>query len=122
MPTPELPRDELEAALRARGELDRELEPHVIDSFLDRVERAIDARVDARIDARLQQRVKAEVARQEPSSGPGAGSVVLALGSIGCGIGVTGAATGMGGVEGFIVAVVAWIAIGAINVAHALRR
>lgn len=122
MPSPELPRDELEAALRARGELDRELEPHVIDSFLDRVERSIDARVDARIDARIAAHAPERRPQDDRSSGPGAGSVILGLGSIGCGIGATGAATGMGGTEGFLVAVVAWLAIAAINVAQALRR
>jgi hypothetical protein len=122
MPSPELPRDELEAALRARGELDRELEPHVIDSFLDRVERSIDARVDARIDARMAARGPARRPADEGSSGPGTGSVILGLGSIGCGIGVTGAATGMGGTEGFLVAIVAWLAIALINIANAVRR
>ena len=122
MSTPELPRDELEAALRTRLELGRELEPHVIDTFLDRIERAIDARVDARIDARVAARVKAEVERRPRAPGPSAGSVILALGSIGCGIGATGVATAMSGVEGFLVAVVAWIAIGLINVAYAVHR
>jgi hypothetical protein len=31
-------------------------------------------------------------------------------------------ATAMSGVEGFLVAVVAWIAIGLVNVAYAVRR
>ena len=118
MSTPELPRDELEAAFRARRELDRELEPHVIDTFLDRVERSIDARVDARVEARM----RARPPESRRSGGTSFGSVVLALGSIGMGIGATGAATGMGELEGFLVAVIAWIAIGAINVAYALRR
>ena len=122
MSTPELPRDELEAALRARLELDRALEPQVIDTFLDRIERAIDVRVDARIDARVAARVKAEVEQRPRTPGPSAGSVILALGSMGCGIGATGAGTGMGGVEGFLVAIVAWIAIGLINVAYAVHR
>jgi hypothetical protein len=118
MPEPEIPRDELQAALRARGELDRELEPHVIDSFLDRVERSIDARVDARVEARLRASAP-ERASDRPRSG---GGVVLALGSIGLGIGATGAANGMGGTEGFIVAIVAWLAIAVINVANAVHR
>ena len=118
MPEPEIPRDELQAALRARGELDRELEPHVIDAFLDRVERSIDARVDARVEARLKASVPE---RDRPRSG-GGGSVFLALGSIGLGIGATGAANGMGGTQGLIVAIVAWLAIAVINVANAVHR
>ena len=42
-------REELRAAVAARGELGRELEPDVIDAFIDRVGAAIDARVDARL-------------------------------------------------------------------------
>ena len=41
---------------------------------------------------------------------------------MGCGIGATGAGTGMGGTEGFLVAIVAWVAIGLINVAYAVHR
>jgi hypothetical protein len=120
MAEPEIPRDELQAALRARGELDRELEPHVIDAFLDRVERSIDARVDARVEARIRASVP-ERASDRPRTG-GGGSIFLALGSIGLGIGATGAANGMGGSEGVIVAIVAWIAIALINIANAVHR
>ena len=119
VPEPEIPRDELQAALRARGELDRELEPHVIDAFLDRVERSIDARVDARVEARIRASVP-ERASDRPRSG--GGSIFLALGSIGLGIGATGAANGMGGSEGVIVAIVAWVAIALINIANAVHR
>ena len=52
----------------------------------------------------------------------GGGSVILALGSIGLGIGGTGAANGMGGTEGLIVAIVAWVAIALINIANAVHR
>jgi hypothetical protein len=44
-----VPQEELRAAVAARGELGRELEPDVIDAFIDRVGAAIDARVDARL-------------------------------------------------------------------------
>ena len=46
MAAPQIPRDDLIAAARARRELGDELEPAVVEAFLDRVERAIDARVD----------------------------------------------------------------------------
>ncbi len=48
--------------------------------------------------------------------------MILGPGSIGCGIGVTAAATGMGGTEGFLVAILAWLAIALINIANAVRR
>lgn len=101
----DLPRDELEAAVEARRELGREREPEVIDSFLDRVEKAIDARVDARLARR---------------GGRGAdwGFVVLAVSSLGIGIAVTGAATGT---DHAWVAVVAWAAIVLVNLLYYRR-
>jgi hypothetical protein len=112
----EIPRDEVRAALHARDELAREYEPAVVEAFAERVEREIDARVDARLA-----RMRDERPARSPS-GPGTGSIVLALGSMGLGIGATGAATGMGGSEGVVVAIVVWIAIALINVANAARR
>ena len=37
-------RDELQAAIEARKELGQEMEPHVIDSFLDRIEQSLKRR------------------------------------------------------------------------------
>ena len=45
-------RDDLQAALAARRELGEELEPHVIDSFVERIERRIDERVNSRAPVR----------------------------------------------------------------------
>jgi hypothetical protein len=39
-------RDELEAAIEARKELGAELEPQVIDGFVERIERRLDTRSD----------------------------------------------------------------------------
>jgi hypothetical protein len=39
-------RDELEAAIEARKELGAELEPQVIDGFVERIERRLDTRAD----------------------------------------------------------------------------
>ena len=72
-------------------------------------------RVEARIRASVPERVS-----ERPRSG--GGGVFLALGSIGLGIGATGAANGMGGTQGLIVAIVAWIAIALINIANAVHR
>lgn len=122
MADPEIPRDELQATLRARTEVGRELEPHLIDTFLDRIERSIDARADARIEARLRAYGALGATRERPSPGPSGTTVVLALGSMALGVGATGAATAFGDVTGFLAAVAVWTAIAAINVAHALRR
>jgi hypothetical protein len=119
MPVPEIPRDELHAAVRARGELDRELEPHLIETFLDRVERTIDARVDARIDARM----KAYGHDRQRSKGMSSfWTVALALGSMALGIGAIGAASALDDPFSFLVGVTAWIAIAVINLAHVPRR
>jgi hypothetical protein len=119
MPVPEIPRDELQAALRARGELDRELEPHVIDTFLDRVERTIDARVDARIEAR----VRAYAPDRPRKAGMSSfWTVTLALGSMSLGVGAIGAASALDDPFSFLVGVAAWIAIAVINLAHVPRR
>jgi hypothetical protein len=122
MPDPHIPREELQAALDARSELGRDLEPHLVDTFLDRVERSIDARADARIEARLRAAGGLNGARDRDRPGPSAATVVLALGSMAFGVGATGAATAFGDVMGFLAAVAVWTAIAAINVAHALRR
>jgi hypothetical protein len=119
MANPELSRDELEVALRARGELDRELEPHVIDAFLDRVERNIDARVDAR----LQARGEVAVDRAKPSQGSSPGTVILPLGSMFLGVLATAAVADLGSATAqVVIAIVAWIAIVAVNVVYAARR
>ena len=110
MSRPELPREEVAAALRARRELGDDLEPEVVDAFLDRVGKSIDARVDARL-AQRHGRAGGPAPRQ---------SLALPLGSIALGIPVTGAATGMGD-GGIVVAIVAWIAIAAVNVVHTRR-
>jgi hypothetical protein len=107
MPEPPVDRHDVETALEARRELGPEYEPQVIDSFVERIERRIDERVGAR-----------KPAERHPIP------LLLPLGSLGIGIGVTGAALGPtnGGAGGIIVAVIAWIAIALVNVAYALRR
>ena len=109
---PELPRDDLAAAVAARRELGDEAEPALVESFLDRVEAAIDARVDERL-------ARDERPRRSPSGSRA--SVPLALGSMGIGIAATGAANGLAH-GGALVAIVAWLVIAAINIAHALGR
>ena len=48
--------DELRAALKTRQELGEEFEDEIVESFLSRVEDAIDARVEARVNEALRDR------------------------------------------------------------------
>ena len=100
-------REELHGALEARRELGAEYEPEVVDSFVERIERRLDERTKERRPV-------------EQKAIP----LLLPLGSLGLGIGATGAALGPtnGGAGGIIVAIIAWIAIAIVNVAYALRR
>ena len=52
MTGPEIPREEAASPLGARRELGAEMEPAVVEAFVERVERQIDARVDARLAER----------------------------------------------------------------------
>ena len=109
MAASEVQRDDLAAALGARRELGPDSEREVVEAFLDRVGTSIDARVEQR---------RAEQRREKRSPG-GRGSIPLALGSTGIGIAATGAASGLD--DGEPVAIIIWLVIGAINIAHALR-
>jgi hypothetical protein len=98
-------REDVQAAIEARKELGEEMEPQVIDAFLERVEKRIDKRL-------------------ERAPAPHHSITPLALGSLFAGVAATGAALGTtdGGAGGIIVAVIAWIAIAIVNVAVARWR
>jgi hypothetical protein len=100
----ELPREEVTAAIEARRELGQELEPQVIDGFLERVGHAIDERVDQRLKKR---------------DGDGEGTIGLAVVSLLFGIPLTGIGAGTTGLAGLVVV---WAGIVLVNFAYALRR
>ena len=111
MAAPDVPRDDLSAAVEARKELGPEAERE-----LDRlVPRARGDAIDERVDQRLAERARA----QQPPGSP-RGTIPLALGSMAIGIAVTGASSGLAE-GGMVVAIVAWIAIAVINIAHITR-
>ena len=78
-------RDELEAAIAARREVGAELEPHVIDGFVERIEKRIDQRAR-------------ELAPTKSRTGPD--TTRLALGSLVFAIPLLGIAGGTPGVPG----------------------
>lgn len=102
----ELPGDEVAVAVEARRELGQELEPQVIDGFLERVGKAIDERVDQRLMKR--------------GSHEGDDSKIgLAVVSLLFGIPLTGIGAGTTGLAGLVVV---WAGIVLVNFAYALRR
>jgi hypothetical protein len=111
MPEPTVDRGDVETALEARRELGPDYEPQVIDAFVERIERRLEHREGTREGTR-------EPAERRPIP------VLLPLGSLGIGIGATGAALGPtnGSAGGILVAIIAWIAIAVVNAAYALRR
>jgi hypothetical protein len=101
----QLPREEVSVAIETRRELGQDLEPQVIDGFLERVGKAIDARVDERL------------AKLPGDGGRRQGSVVFI--SLLFGIPLTGIGAGTTGLAGLVVV---WLGIVLVNFAYALRR
>jgi hypothetical protein len=101
----ELPREELAAAVEARREVGQELEPHVIEGFLERVGQAIDERVDERL------------AKRAP--GDSRGQIGLAVMSLLFAIPLTGVGAGTTGLAGLLVV---WVGIVLVNLAYAFKR
>ncbi len=100
-------RDDLIAAISARRELGERLEPEIVESFLERVERGIHDRVDDRVDARVNQRRPAARAVQRA----GVGAVGKLAVTLAFGIPLTGVAGEMAGPAGVIGALLALVAI-----------
>jgi hypothetical protein len=101
----EVPREELVAAMEARRELGQELEPQVIEGFLERVGKQIDERVDQRLKRRGSEGDESRI-----------GLVVV---SLLFGIPLTGIGAGTTGLAGLLVV---WAGIVLVNLAYALRR
>ena len=105
-------RDDVASAVRARHELGDELEPAVVDAFLDRVERAIDAQVDAK--------VAESKSRRRGSGGMDAGQrLALSIVSLGTGIPITAIAAEQAGAQGILIV---WLGIVGVNVAQRFSR
>lgn len=118
MSAPESVREELRASLAAQRELGRDFEPEITDAFLDRLSRQIDARVDERV-ARA---VAPPAFERTPRRGSDFWTAVIALGSIGMGMGVPSAMSQLpDGITAFLTIVI-WVGIVAINVAYAMGR
>ena len=104
-----MPRDDIAAALEARRELGREMEPAVVDAFADRMERAIEARVDARL---------AERRADAPARHSGAADHVLPIVSLGVAIPLTAIAAAT---AGWLAVLIVWLGLVGVNWAYAQR-
>jgi hypothetical protein len=92
-------RSELEAAIEARRELGQEMEPHVIDSFVERIERRLGER-------------RTDFSRRDRGR---EGSFILAIVSLGVAIPITAIAVTQAGLVGLVVV---WIGIVAVNAVY----
>jgi hypothetical protein len=101
---PAVDREELRAAIETRRELGPELEPHVIDSFVERIER------------RLTQERAPSPARRPPETSK---SLALAIISLVAAIPITAIAATHGGISAIIVV---WAGIVLVNLAYARSR
>ena len=102
-------REEVEALLEVRRELGPSYDAALVDSFADRMERAIAERVDAQLAERRHQRQQVDSRDSK--------QLALGIVSLGCGIPITaiaGATTDLPGI------IVAWSDIAVVNVAYAL--
>jgi hypothetical protein len=109
MSTPDRPtidRTDLEAALAARRELGEEMEPAVLESFLEKIDRGIDGRIDARLASHR--------GRHGGAARHGS-ELALAIVSVILGAGIASSAS-------LAVVIAAWIGIVLVNAVYTLRR
>ena len=110
----ELERTEVEAVLETRRELGSTYDRALVDSFADRIERAVEERVDARMQRR----------GDEQRSGEGGRIRQFVLGIISCGVGVPITIVPVLAVDGNPIAgltatAMGWVGIIGVNAAHA---
>jgi hypothetical protein len=125
--------DEIRASASAHHDLGSNYDTAIAEGLVERIGDEIDRRVDARLRAHLAPQPAEPVLPPVPPRPPrprnpglGVGAVVLALGSMGLGIGASAAVLhpGMQNATGGLGALVAliWIVIGVINVTYARHR
>jgi len=111
------PRDDVAAMLAARQELGPDYEQALIDGFVSRIGQAIDERVDTRLAG---VRAPEVTVQRGAKSGRGDSSqLILALGSLGLAVPLSGIAASYEHLPGLIVC---WAGVTIVNVAHALYR
>jgi hypothetical protein len=125
----QLARDDITAAAAAHRELGRDYDGAVAEGLIERIGTEIDRRIDARLSltgARMPAAAPEPAVVAKPASGrPSFAAIVLALGSMGIGIGAAGTVLSLGGSstggQMWLVALI-WIIIGAVNVSYSRRH
>jgi anti-sigma factor RsiW len=124
---PSLPRDELRATVEARRDLGPEYDSALVESFLEKVDTAIQARVRAEVAAQTGHGIPPGP-HGAPQYGPpppqkqhrqSDGTIPIALGSLGIGIPLTAIAASEAGPAGLFLA---WVGIVVVNFAAAIGR
>jgi hypothetical protein len=126
-------RDEITASVAAHAELGPRYDNAVAEGLVDRIGEEIDKRVEARLRGLGAPSGHAPGPAVPPPPAPspathhrggGVSGVVLGLGSIGLGVGVTAVVTSSGtdSVAKVFILLLIWMAIVAVNVAHARRH
>jgi hypothetical protein len=126
----QMARDEITAAAAAHRELGPQYDDAVAESLVDRIGEEIDRRVDARLGRdsssrapRREPKARSADLEPRPPSRGNAAAVILALGSMGIGIGVAGTVLPLAqGGGGFWLVALVWVIIGVINVSYARRH
>ena len=106
----ELRREDAEALLEVRRELGPSYDSALVDSFAERIERAVEVRVAGQVNAH-------DAARRQESERDGR-QLTLGIVSLSTGIPITAISAGIADLPGLVVA---WGGIVAVNVAYALR-
>lgn len=137
VPMDQLARDDITAAAAAHQELGRDYDGAVAESLIERIGAEIDRRVDARLGQHgdrpgphdnlgRRDRLAQRSGDGQVSSAvrPSWAVLILALGSMGLGIGAAGAvlSLGNGGAGAYVLVALIWIIIGGINFSYSRRR
>lgn len=112
VPEPKISREEAEATLNARRQLGEDYEPALVESFVERIDAAIEARVDARVE---QVRTGAQPAKPKNDDHV----LALAIVSLGVAIPMTAIAAHESGVVGILIT---WIGIVLVNFLYGAGR
>jgi hypothetical protein len=110
----DIERSESEAVLETRRELGLQYDAALVDSFADRIERAVEGRVAADLAERRSGR--------QADADAGKRQTALGIVSVVAGIPISAITLAIPHDGDFLTLVVAWVGIVGVNVAHARRR